>query len=99
MNRIYFKIIVRITKSKYLSNICLQVLLMMAKKAQDHEIHKQISWEPHGVFTYQKITFKIDFMPNSSATQPIIFLLVSSAKKVSVMYTETSQANRTTFEN
>ena len=33
----------------------------------------------------KKITFKIDFMPNSNATQPIICLLVSSATMVSVM--------------
>ena len=62
------------TKSKYLSNTRLQVLLMMVKKAQktvsilgttkrmlaqDHEIHKQISWEPHGVVTYVQKKLKI----------------------------------------
>ena len=104
------------TKSKYLSKTRLQVLLMMVKKAQktvsilgttkrmlaqDHEIHKQISWEPHRVVTYvqKKITFKIDFIPNSNATQPIICLLVSSATILSIMYTEATQANRTTFKN
>lgn len=69
--------------------------------AQDHEILKQISWEPHGVVTYvqKKLTFKIDFMPNLNATQPIICLLVISVTIVSIMYTETTQANRTTFKN
>ena len=69
--------------------------------AQGREIHKQISWEPHGVVTYvqKKIAFKIDFMPNSNATQPIIYLLVISATIVSIMYTEATQANRTTFKN
>ena len=67
---------------------------------QDDEIHKQISWEPYGVVTYKKKkTFKIDFMPNSNATQPIICLLVSSATIVSIRYTEATQANRTTFKN
>ena len=47
----------------------------------------------------KKITFKIDFMPNSNATQPTICLLVSSATIVSIMYTEATQANCTTFKN
>ena len=50
--------------------------------------------------TYKKnLTFKIDFMPNLNATQPIICLLVSSATILSIMYTEATQADRTTFKN
>ena len=50
--------------------------------------------------TYKKkLTFKIDFMPNLNATQPIVCLLVISVTIVSIMYTETTQANRTTFKN
>ena len=72
--------------------------------AQDYEIHKQISWEPHGVVTTVR-TYKKNNIQNWLYAQfkcySTYYLSFSQLSDDSInnVYTEATQANCTTFKN